>query len=149
MTRILAIAGAIVAIAASVSAQGHSNDNNGATVTRIGYCQTFGDQGQQLVCVEEMDVSNLTVTPSGNLNNQDHVRLRFTIIEPGLTFTNTQRGNFHALFMDGAIHELGSNVRGHNTLDFGDDFVVECSYLEQYHFANDEVQYDRFETDCF
>ena len=28
MTRILAIAGAIVAIAASVSAQGHSNDNN-------------------------------------------------------------------------------------------------------------------------
>ena len=46
-------------------------------------------------------------------------------------------------FVPGAIlkGKIGSVV--------GDDFVVECSYLEQYHFANDEVQYDRFETDCF
>jgi hypothetical protein len=146
VTRVVAFTIALLAIAATTSAQ---DNEHGATVTRIGYCQTYGSEGQQLVCIEEMDVTSRVITPSGNLSYQNHVRLHYTIIEPGLTFTNTFRGNSHALFMDGVLQELGSHVNSQYTTDFGDDFVVECSYVAHYHFASDEVQFDRFETDCF
>jgi hypothetical protein len=95
-----------------------------------------------------MDVFNVTATPSGNVSFQDHVRLEFTLDEPGLDFTNVQRGNFHALSMDGLLQELNSNVRGSYVLDFGDGFTIECTYAQKYHEANGEIQYDTTEFEC-
>src|SRR3989442_10102905 len=77
---------------ASVSANG-----NGATVVHRSECMTVGEQ---TVCMEEMDVFHVTTTPSGILSNQDHVRLVFSRVEPGLTFTDMNKGRFHALFIN-------------------------------------------------
>jgi hypothetical protein len=69
-------------------------------------------------------------------------------LEPDRPLTNMQRGNFHALCMDGLIQELNSNVRGYYLLDFGDGFTTECTYAQRYHEANGETQYDMSQCEC-
>src|SRR3989442_1896879 len=101
--------------------------------------------GEQTVCVEEMDVFHVTTTPSGILSNHDHVRLVFSIVEPGLTFTDMNKGSFHALFMNGVLHELGSHMRDVYTLDFGHGFVVTCHQVQHFHEVDGDIQYNRLE----
>ena len=136
----------IVLIAAAVMSGGSiSADGHGATVVHKSECTTVGEQ---TVCVEEMDVFNVVTTPSGILSNHDHVRLDFSIVEPGPTFTDAFNGNFHALFMNGDVHELGSNVRDLYVLDFGGGFVVTCHQVQQFHEVDGDIQYNRSEFVC-
>ena len=135
----------VVIAAGIISGASVSADGNGATVVHKSECTTVGEQ---TVCAEEMDVFHVTTTPSGILSNQDHVRLVFSIVDPGLTFTDMNKGSFHALFMNGVIHELGSNVRDLYVLDFGGGFVVTCHQVQQFHEVDGDIQYNRSQFVC-
>jgi phage tail protein X len=140
--RRLMVAATLTLLAALAAASPASADPG--NVFRDSDCVTFPDYGT--VCYDIRQVANLTETPSGNVSAMEHFRTRqeFTGSGPlaGCNYSSNQAFDYHNLYKDGTLHELGSRAgTGAHIECQGNNY--ECTSTYYFHEANGRVQFTR------
>ena len=111
---------------------------NGSTVINVDTCAPLIGGGT--VCITAKGVINETVTPSGKTNYVTNYREEINVLDTDgqVVTTYTSKEHFHALSMDGVLHQMSDRSR-FTVTNFGETFCV------QYHvqFSNGEDQFFR------
>ena len=145
MRRVLtALAIGAFAIAAPLAAApAQADPGNGATVLNDTQC--FPIDGGYTACLTVRGVSNETTTPSGNTSSQVEGTTTSTIKDPDgrVVSQATRELHYHLLAKDGVIHEDGEHVTA--TFPLGGKT---CTFRSDFHYANGDVRYGKFQVDC-
>jgi len=131
---------ASLAVASSASAA----PGNGADVVRQNEC--FNEPGLYTVCIDEHNVQNSTETPSGNFSYSGNGKVGAEGDFEGCNVSSSAKFNYHYLFKDGELHEVGT----HQTGEYFDcsGTSQHCTFSYDLHYANGQVQFSRPDSNC-
>ena len=148
--RLLLVAALTLVASLAVASSASAAPGNGADVVRQNECSN--EPGFGTLCIDAKYVQNLTKTPSGNFSYHANGETAFKFTGEGdlqgCNSSNSSKLNYHSLFKDGALHELGSRHTGEFSSDcFGTQ--SDCTFSYVLHYANGQLQFSRPKFNCY